>query len=126
MLFRSIHRAGDRGGLLLQQLLGAIAEALGRVDRVREQLAVRGLGFGELLRAVGLGFQLLGDNRGNVICRQHLAGLDLRSFEIVLVLGELGADRSEEHTSELQSLMRNSYAVFCWKTKTPKMTTSDH
>src|SRR3546814_6331647 len=23
--------------------------------------------------------------------------------------------RSEEHTSELQSLMRNSYAVFCWK-----------
>src|SRR3546814_5456003 len=26
-------------------------------------------------------------------------------------------DRSEEHTSELQSLMRNSYAVFCSKTK---------
>src|SRR3546814_10084343 len=25
--------------------------------------------------------------------------------------------RSEEHTSELQSLMRNSYAVFCWKKK---------
>src|SRR3546814_2813868 len=24
-------------------------------------------------------------------------------------------DRSEEHTSELQSLMRNSYAVFCLK-----------
>src|SRR3546814_1619746 len=26
--------------------------------------------------------------------------------------------RSEEHTSELQSLMRISYAVFCMKTKT--------
>src|SRR3546814_10407725 len=26
--------------------------------------------------------------------------------------------RSEEHTSELQSLMRISYAVFCWKKKT--------
>src|SRR3546814_9690814 len=26
--------------------------------------------------------------------------------------------RSEEHTSELQSLMRNSYAVFCLKQKT--------
>src|SRR3546814_5301424 len=25
------------------------------------------------------------------------------------------ADRSAEHTSELQSLMRNSYAVFCLK-----------
>src|SRR3546814_8060319 len=28
--------------------------------------------------------------------------------------------RSEEHTSELQSLMRNSYAVFCLKKKTNK------
>src|SRR3546814_2107950 len=32
--------------------------------------------------------------------------------------GEIGEDgRSEEHTSELQSLMRNSYAVFCLKKK---------
>src|SRR3546814_4264749 len=29
-----------------------------------------------------------------------------------------GAVRSEEHTSELQSLMRISYAVFCLKNKT--------
>src|SRR3546814_9991953 len=29
-----------------------------------------------------------------------------------------GNSRSEEHTSELQSLMRRSYAVFCLKTKT--------
>src|SRR3546814_2341285 len=28
-----------------------------------------------------------------------------------------GQNRSEEHTSELQSLMRISYAVFCLKTK---------
>src|SRR3546814_1736043 len=28
-------------------------------------------------------------------------------------------ERSEEHTSELQSLMRNSYAVFCSQQKTP-------
>src|SRR3546814_10603582 len=28
-----------------------------------------------------------------------------------------GHRRSEEHTSELQSLMRNSYAVFCLKKK---------
>src|SRR3546814_7560447 len=28
-----------------------------------------------------------------------------------------GRTRSEEHTSELQSLMRNSYAVFCLKKK---------
>src|SRR3546814_4710263 len=30
------------------------------------------------------------------------------------------ADRSEEHTSELQSLMRISYAVFCLKKKKNK------
>src|SRR3546814_5854540 len=33
------------------------------------------------------------------------------------------AARSEEHTSELQSLMRISYAVFCLKKKTTKPTT---
>src|SRR3546814_3580770 len=32
-------------------------------------------------------------------------------------------DRSEEHTSELQSLMRISYAVFCLKKKTINTTT---
>src|SRR3546814_7736161 len=31
--------------------------------------------------------------------------------------GSESAGRSEEHTSELQSLMRNSYAVFCSKKK---------
>src|SRR3546814_10181334 len=40
------------------------------------------------------------------------------------------AQRSEEHTSELQSLMRISYAVFCLKKKTqPKIdknTTQSH
>src|SRR3546814_2641129 len=39
--------------------------------------------------------------------------------------------RSEEHTSELQSLMRTSYAVFCLKkkrtnTKLPTTTASSH
>src|SRR3546814_7814096 len=33
-----------------------------------------------------------------------------------------GIDRSEEHTSELQSLMRISYAVFCLKKKKPTKT----
>src|SRR3546814_9718340 len=34
------------------------------------------------------------------------------------------ADRSEEHTSELQSLMRISYAVFCLKKKKKNKTTN--
>src|SRR3546814_2902804 len=32
--------------------------------------------------------------------------------------GDIDEQRSEEHTSELQSLMRISYAVFCLKKKT--------
>src|SRR3546814_13435405 len=32
----------------------------------------------------------------------------------------ISSERSEEHTSELQSLMRISYAVFCLKKKTKK------
>src|SRR3546814_3201783 len=42
---------------------------------------------------------------------------------LVLVAGEPGSPsdwRSEEHTYELQSLMRISYAVFCLNTKTIK------
>src|SRR3546814_1209112 len=36
-------------------------------------------------------------------------------------LGQQSVPRSEEHTSELQSLMRISYAVFCLKKKTDKL-----
>src|SRR3546814_6613810 len=45
---------------------------------------------------------------------------DDRRFDADLFLQEalhLGVERSEEHTSELQSLMRISYAVFCFKKK---------
>src|SRR3546814_4530175 len=35
----------------------------------------------------------------------------------VCLVSRVAASRSEEHTSELQSLMRSSYAVFCLKKK---------
>src|SRR3546814_6585829 len=38
-------------------------------------------------------------------------------FEALYLHGRASDIRSEEHTSELQSLMRNSYAVFCLKKK---------
>src|SRR3546814_9751385 len=45
----------------------------------------------------------------------------------ILVLGPLLARaRSEEHTSELQSLMRTSYAVFCLKKKKSTKQQKDH
>src|SRR3546814_3803557 len=41
-----------------------------------------------------------------------------------IIVFEVGG-RSEEHTSELQSLMRISYAVFCLKKKKKTMTTDN-
>src|SRR3546814_1654081 len=46
------------------------------------------------------------------IARRALQAAKLQGFDVVML------DRSEEHTSELQSLMRISYAVFCLKKKT--------
>src|SRR3546814_7443267 len=45
-----------------------------------------------------------------------------RYAEFTNVWRLLHATRSEEHTSELQSLMRISYAVFCLKKKKHKLT----
>src|SRR3546814_7220967 len=46
---------------------------------------------------------------------------EVRLFEFavhdLVALSDDHRNRSEEHTSELQSLMRNSYAVFCLKKK---------
>src|SRR3546814_5453434 len=70
-------------------------------------------------------------------------GLDLDLAEVDGIVGlhaagETGAldrfgaqvierlDRSEEHTSELQSLMRISYAVFCLKKKKTRTRQSTH
>src|SRR3546814_8965191 len=49
--------------------------------------------------------------------RQYRAAYDLWNLRDHSVAALLQA-RSEEHTSELQSLMRISYAVFCLKKKT--------
>src|SRR3546814_10625981 len=49
-------------------------------------------------------------------CRRDLLGL--RDAALLRVAYDsAGRRRSEEHTSELQSLMRLSYAVFCLKKK---------
>src|SRR3546814_4116773 len=42
--------------------------------------------------------------------------------QVALITGSPSRWRSEEHTSELQSLMRISYAVFCLKKKTKHKT----
>src|SRR3546814_4071950 len=64
-----------------------------------------------------------GDGDGNRMCRAGQLDLPLQSGASGLGPLAGGAQRSEEHTSELQSLMRSSYAVFCLKTKKTKITT---
>src|SRR3546814_4715808 len=49
----------------------------------------------------------------------------LARFEMADATG-MGAGRSEEHTSELQSLMRISYAVFCLKKKKQTKNSQTH
>src|SRR3546814_8773790 len=89
-------------------------------------LAQRGAGVVELfavvaLELVGVGRDELVDQRqqAGVLLRDRL-GVDLWHARGIEVLAHL---RSEEHTSELPSLMRNSYAVFCLKKKTKPHTT---
>src|SRR3546814_2915326 len=45
------------------------------------------------------------------------SGFIAESLRNIELIKSLGLTRSEEHTSELQSLMRISYAVFCLKKK---------
>src|SRR3546814_7928679 len=93
------------------------------LDVGRRHLCYRG----ELL--VGRAWIAVDDHRCGEdigLARGGLAVLDGRGQDLVLGLGEFGGGdgrvaqprRSEEHTSELQSLMRISYAVFCLKKKT--------
>src|SRR3546814_6736579 len=52
-----------------------------------------------------------------------LSSVTTSAEKILLDLSAHNAKRSEEHTSELQSLMRISYAVFCLKKKTQTQST---
>src|SRR3546814_4773495 len=71
------------------------------------------------------------------MCLERRVALEARKYLIVAPAPSAGADqqrnrigtmdadqlrRSEEHTSELQSLMRISYAVFCLKKKKNQLT----
>src|SRR3546814_5397139 len=77
--------------------------------------------------------ELLGDPQRQLLCFSSPLRAEVRGgrYDLVADAVELGGGhhrvghglaargpgRSEEHTSELQSLMRNSYAVFCLKKK---------
>src|SRR3546814_9445479 len=67
--------------------------------------------FADVTRADGIEAPVLVD----ILAKGGGGGVALERMRPFLESGD--DSRSEEHTSELQSLMRNSYAVFCLKTK---------
>src|SRR3546814_7200021 len=91
------------------------------MEAVKSRLSVppeNGLSMGLLrrLRIGDVGGQTLGVRQRDrqrlaFAQRQETAGLAVQAQNLTRV----DVDRSEEHTSELQSLMRISYAVFCLK-----------
>src|SRR3546814_4860396 len=106
-----------------------------QVGPVQRQGTGQLLGLGEQLqRRALLELRVLVDVRQLAVVGQQGAGLRVREIhtesEVVQrrvcggpvgvaphLVGGLVQQRSEEHTSELQSLMRTSYAVFCLKKK---------
>src|SRR3546814_1533628 len=71
---------------------------------------------GQIARAAGTYVQVAGRDRGMVIVRLTSGEQRYIRSDCMATVG-----RSEEHTSELQSLMRISYAVFCLKKKNKKI-----
>src|SRR3546814_10162034 len=102
-LFRSGHEAH------LAQVL--LHHALGRAGQAQQRLVARGLADRQDHHAA---LRELVDQRAGDGGRR---GGDDDAVEGRLLAPALPAVRSEEHTSELQSLMRISYAVFCLKKK---------
>src|SRR3546814_7572091 len=80
-----------------------------------------------LAKAVDAGLAAVAMNRDfsrTILGPRHL--LTSSDFTVTIHRQRGGRCRSEEHTSELQSLMRISYAVFCLKKKKNKIQQNTH
>src|SRR3546814_9698138 len=78
-----------------------------------------GFGMAHRLEALGQHMRSLADMEMTMPARIAAMGMVIimrAGFRVVDIAGRI-MPRSEEHTSELQSLMRISYAVFCLKKK---------
>src|SRR3546814_6526191 len=100
-----LRRHVQRGGRLIGDQQGRLQS-----QRHRDHDALA-LAAGELMR-IGVVERLRLRQVHVAHCLQH-ARAPLAETEVAMDLQHLADLRSEEHTSELQSLMRISYAVFC-------------
>src|SRR3546814_9731255 len=93
-----------------QRAHAVIAEAFPRLGREQAGELARVTEPGSLLRRIDVG-----DIRFSRIVRGGRVHHQVNSLKSCAPSRRGDMARSEEHTSELQSLMRNSYAVFCLK-----------
>src|SRR3546814_1577207 len=108
----------DAGRAVALAALAADAEVHGLVHRLAGEGIGAELAGQRQTQAVGAAARQMLLVASDAIARAHGAGVELAAMTVVVAhLDGLGEARSEEHTSELQSLMRNSYAVFCLKKK---------
>src|SRR3546814_6606832 len=99
---------------------GQVVVAVAHVDADRE-LARRVVAAGDAAHEAA---QQLGRQVVDAVEPEVLEGLQRHRLAAARQPADDQQDRSEEHTSELQSLMRISYAVFCLKKKKKKQTTN--
>src|SRR3546814_3702676 len=73
----------------------------------------------ETVNAMGIAYSQAGGThqvtRDGAMTKRMQPGFGARSALLSIAMSRAGIRRSEEHTSELQSLIRISYAVFCLK-----------
>src|SRR3546814_7987247 len=93
----------------------------------RPHIAFHVAGEVDLHRSVGRPHVGVTVDRHEVAIDEHLMPNILQPLAgFVGAVDGHGRDRSEEHTSELQSLMRSSYAVFCLKKKKKEPVTKNN
>src|SRR3546814_33728 len=107
---------------------GASEISAGRVVELSSDSIADALAFEPSVNATpryGVVDQLFLTIRGSGRQRRPSArGLSILIDDVPINRGDRKSTRSEEHTSELQSLMRISYAVFCLKKKKIKHSTN--
>src|SRR3546814_6146413 len=114
----AIALSGALGAGITNALVSLTIVFVPPIVRVAESVTtqVRNRDYVEAARATGAGgFTIVRVHvLGNVLSPIFVYATSLISVSMILASG---LSRSEEHTSELQSLMRISYAVFCLKKK---------